>query len=57
MKQGWLELTVVMWRFILLCSLVKFEIFHNKKLKERRKAGRQEGSEGKKGKDFAQAPF
>lgn len=57
MKQGWLELTVVMWGFIMLFTLVKFEIFHNKKLKERRKAGRQEGSEARKGKDFAQAPF
>lgn len=46
MKQGWLELTVVMWGLIMLFAFVMFEIFHNKKLKERRKAGRLEGRKG-----------
>lgn len=48
MKQGWLELTAVMWGCIMLSAFVMFEIFHNKKWKERRKTGRQEGREGVK---------
>lgn len=37
MKQGWLELTVVMWGFIMLFAFAMFDIFHSQKLKERRK--------------------